>query len=100
MTNRLLAAVSDPSVVSKTPLVTVFLLEGANANQLLRMWHEHTAAGQSLIGWLSVWVALLLWANFYRVCCPRERFAFWATVVGVGMNTAVWLTVIWFRFIV
>ncbi len=90
---------SRPSVVSKTPLLTVLLLEGANVQQLWRMWSEHTAAGQSLTGWLSVGIALLLWCNFYRVCCPTERFAYWATVFGIGMNAAVSATVVWFRYL-
>jgi hypothetical protein len=79
-------------------LLTTLLLEYANVGQLYRMWTERTAAGQSLWSWLSVGCALVLWCNFYRVCCPRERFALWATMFGVGMNLAVVLTVIWFRY--
>lgn len=90
----------DPQIVSKTPIATVFLLEGANAQQLYRMWTEHTAAGQSLTGWLCVGAALLLWCNFYKVCCPKEKWAYGATLFGFGMNTLVWLSVIWFRYIV
>ncbi len=89
----------NPSVVGKTPLVTVVLLENANIQQLVRMWNEGTAEGQSLWGWIFVNLALLLWCNFYRVCCPKERFAFWATVVGVLMNAAVIATVVYFRYI-
>lgn len=54
---------SDPKVVAKTPLVTTLLLENANVQQLWRMWHEHTAAGQSLWGWLLV--------LYFRYWCPQ-----------------------------
>lgn len=84
---------SNPSVVRYTPILTVGLLEAGNLQQLCRMWSEGTSEGQSLWGWLSVNVALWLWWNFYRVCCPKERFAFWATVVGIWMNAAVIATV-------
>lgn len=89
---------NDPAVVDKTPLLTTALLEAANAQQLWRMWSEHTAAGQSLTAWLSVNCALLLWLNFYRVVTPHARWAIVGTAFGVLMNTAVILTVAWFRY--
>ena len=90
---------SDPRVVGwLTPIAAVGLLEIANLNQLYRMWTEWTAAGQSLWGWISVQLALWLWLNFYRVVTPKERFAFWGTSLGIGMNMAVILTVIFFRY--
>ncbi len=95
-----MTAWSNPALVAKTPLVTVVLLENANIQQLWRMWTQHTAAGQSLWGWLSVNLALLLWCNFYRVCCPDQRIAYWATVVGWALNTCVVLTVAYFRYVV
>ena len=91
---------SDPRIISKTPLATIVLLEHANIQQLIRMWSEGTAEGQSLWGWISVGFALALFINFYRVCCPKEKFAFWATVLGLGMNLLVILTVVWFRYLV
>lgn len=89
---------SNPRVVNKTPIVTFVLLESANVQQLWRMWAQQTAAGQSLGGWIAVNIALLLWCNFYRVCCPEQKTAFWVTVVGVVMNAAVIATVVKFRF--
>ncbi len=91
---------SNPRLVSKTPLIGVGLLEHANLQQLYRMWSEGTADGQSLWGWISVFVALLFWCNFYRVCCPNEKFAFWATTFSVLMNLLVILTVVHFRYLV
>lgn len=90
---------TDKDLVNKiTPVFAVFMLEAANIGQILRMWTERTADGQSLASWIAVWLALLAWLNLYRV--NELRWAFWATVVGVGLNTCVWLTVIWFRWVV
>jgi hypothetical protein len=86
--------------VSKTPILTVFLLEGANIGQIIRMWTERSALGQSLVSWLSVNLALWLWLNFYRVMLPEERWAFWATAAGIGLNTGVCLSVAYFRYLV
>lgn len=91
---------NDKKWVSKTPLLTTFLLEGANVGQIKRMWTEHTAAGQSLVAWMMVWLALVLWFNFYRVITPEEKFAKYCTLFGVCMNTMVILSVIYFRYIV
>ena len=89
---------NDPVLVSKTPLVTVVLLEFGNLSQLYRMWQERTSAGQSLWAWVSVGIALCLFLNFYRVVCPEQKFAFWSTAVGIALNTCVWLTVLYFRY--
>jgi hypothetical protein len=90
---------NNPALVGTwTPILAVACLEWANLNQLYRMWTEWTAAGQSLWGWMSVWVALVLWLNFYRVVTPNERFAFWGTVLGIVMNSAVILSVVFFRY--
>lgn len=88
---------SNQSFVSKTPLLSVGLLELANIHQLMRMWREGTAAGQSLGGWILVNIALWLWLNFYLVKTPDEKFAIWGTALGIVMNTMVILTVLYFR---
>lgn len=90
---------NDPAVVRRSPLVTVVLLEWANVQQVARMVAERSAEGQSLVGWAAVSAALVLWANFYRVCCPQERTAFWTTVLGIVMNAGVIGTVVYFRYI-
>jgi hypothetical protein len=91
--------ISNPKVVSKTPIATVFFLESANVNQIIRMWTEHSAKGQSLIAWLCVSAALILWCNFYRVCCPEQKWALRTTLLGVFLNALVILSVIYFRYI-
>lgn len=90
---------SNPRLVSKTPIATTFLLEGANVGQMVRMWTERTAEGQSLTGWLLVFVALVLWLNFFRVCTPEQKWAIRAQALGVGMNALVCLSVVYFRWL-
>lgn len=91
---------TNPKIVDKTPIVTVFLLEGANVQQLWRMWTEWTAAGQSVGAWLSVNIALWLWLNFYLVFNRENKFAIWGTAIGIVLNALVMLTVIYFRYFV
>lgn len=89
----------NPALVDKTPVLSVFLLEMANVQQLARMWSEQTAAGQSLWGWVCVNVALLLWLNFYLTFNRQNRFAIWGTALGVLMNASVILSVVYFRYL-
>ena len=91
---------TNPAVVNKTPIVTTFLLEFANVGQLYRMWTQQTAAGQSLWSWMAVSAALVLWLNFYLVFNRDNKFAIWGTRVGIGLNAAVCLTIVWFRYFV
>lgn len=93
-------AFSNPKWVSKTPIVTTLMLEIANAGQIWRMWSERTAAGQSLIAWVSVNLALMLWFNFYRVLTPNEKWALRGTAAGIIMNWGVILSVVYFRYVV
>lgn len=99
MFRKLWSLRSRPSWVEKTPLVTTGLLEAANVQQLWRMWSEQTAAGQSIWAWMSVNAALWLWLNFYLVFNRDNKFAVWGTRVGIGLNSAVILTVAYFRYI-
>jgi hypothetical protein len=92
--------INDPAVIGKTPIITTIFLCWSNFQQLWQMWTEHTSAGQSLSGWVTLGVVLWLFLNFYRVCCPKERFIFWGTVLECVVNVAVIFTVIWFRYFV
>lgn len=89
---------SDPRIIGKTPLVTTALFGWSNVAQLYQMWTLRTAAGQSLCGWVSVGLALWLFVNFYRVCCPKERFVYYCTIGECLINLAVIATVIYFRY--
>ena len=79
------------------PVVCMFLLEFANLGQLYRMWTERTAEGQNPFSWMSVGLALFLWMVWYRTFVPEQRVAFWATLVGFLLNTAVWISVFYWR---
>jgi hypothetical protein len=91
---------NDPAVISKTPLAAIPLLCWFSIMQIVQMWTEHTAAGQNLAGWLCLLTALWLFLNFYRVCCPKERFAFLGTCLEIVVVTSGALTVIYFRYLV
>ena len=85
-------------LIEKTPIATTLLLEYANVGQLWRMWHVHSALGQNVWSWLSVHAALWLWWNYYRVMLPNDKYARRATAVGLVLNAAVVLTVVYFRY--
>lgn len=89
----------DQAFVSRTPIISVALLEMANVQQLYQMWTERTAAGQSLWAWICVWLALWLWLNFYLVKTPGERWAIRGTILGLTLNSAVIATVIYWRYV-
>jgi len=91
---------TNRSLVDKTPIITTFLLELANINQMIRMWSEWTAEGQSLWGWITVNIALILWLNFYLVFNRDNKFAIWGTAVGIFMNSCVIMSVIYFRYLI
>jgi uncharacterized protein with PQ loop repeat len=92
--------ITNERLVSLTPLLTTCLFETANVGQLIRMWTERTAAGQSVPSWLLVNIGLWLWLNFYRVKTPGEKIAILATKIGIVMNASVLLTAIYFRYVV
>jgi uncharacterized protein with PQ loop repeat len=82
--------------VELLPVLSTVLLEWANIGQLIRMWTERTAAGQSLQAWVSVCLALLCFLVYYHK--KGLRVPFWTTIIGVLMNIAVCSTVVYFRF--
>src|SRR3954466_15921571 len=86
--------------VKHIPFVTTGLLEGANCSQLHRMWTERTSAGQSIVGWGLVWLALVLWLIYYCVMLPNEKAPRWCTALGIVINSTVIFTVIYFRYLV
>lgn len=89
----------DPVWVARTPIASVALLEAANVGQLWRMWDVQSSLGQNPWSWAAVQVALWLWLNFYLVMVPKNqrRFAVLGTALGILLNAAVCLTVIYFR---
>lgn len=89
---------NNKSIVAKSPILAGVLIETGGVSQIARMWMERSAEGQSLLGWCSVFLALVLWLNFYRVCTPEQKSAFWVTAVGVAVNLCVIGSVVWFRW--
>lgn len=93
----------DKRLVAKTPILTTLFLESANLGQIFRMWAHQTADGQSLVGWILVNAALLLWLNFYYEELEEgegRKWAIWATTAGILLNACVIISVIVFRYII
>ncbi|MBW3545141.1 MAG: hypothetical protein KY428_05990 [Bacteroidetes bacterium] len=65
----------NPEIVKYTPVITTLLLETSTLSHIATMWVKGTAAGQSMLGWLLVFTALLLWYNWYSVFTPDQKFA-------------------------
>lgn len=91
--------ISNKAIVKYTPILTAILIEGGVISQLVRMWTMGSAMDQSLLGWIFIWCALLLWFNYYRVFLPNEKFAKWSTVGGLAINTIAIISVVWLRYI-
>lgn len=89
----------DPKLVQTwAPVIATVLLEYANVGQIIRMWSEHTAAGQSLWSWAAVFAALATYGVFFRVCLPEQTWARRMNAIGLVMNAVVCGTVIYFRY--
>lgn len=99
---RLKKLLTNERFLLATPFLTTLLLENGNIQQLLQMWTERTAEGQSLLGWISVQIALLLWFNFYgnKLEGSSRKTALLATAVGCVFNFSVILSVVYFRYVV
>jgi hypothetical protein len=85
--------------INYTPIASTILLEGANIQQMMRMWTEQTAEGQSLMAWSCVQIALWLWYNFYKQATPDKKWAIRCQGLGIGLNGLVILTVLYFRWL-
>jgi hypothetical protein len=90
----------DPVWVGRTPILTACLLDGGAIGQIVRMWREQTAAGQSLTSWCAVVAALCLWLNFYRVITPDQKWAIRVQALSIAINIAIVATIVWFRYVV
>lgn len=88
---------NNPAWVSRTPIATSLLLDGGAIGQIVRMWRERSALGQSLTSWLAVILALLLWANFYRVITPDQFWARATILLSIALNVGIVASIIWWR---
>lgn len=96
----MLGWISNKAIVKYTPIITSLLIESGVLSQMIRMWAMGSAMDQSLLGWIFVWCALLLWFNWYRVFTPDQKFAKWSTIGGLVINTMAIFTIIWYRYLV
>jgi hypothetical protein len=85
-------------IASKAPLVATGIFVFADFSQIVRMINEQTSAGQSLVGWIGILVALVMYATFFRVITPKEKLAFYCTVVNIAVIITLALTVAYFRY--
>ena len=90
---------NNPAIIGYSPIVTTCLLETANVGQIVRMWTHRTAAGQSLLAWGCVQLALWLWANWYRVIVPEQWVARRTIKIGIALNFGVILSVLYWRYL-
>ncbi|HLK85410.1 MAG TPA: hypothetical protein VKT27_02810 [Candidatus Binataceae bacterium] len=88
---------NDPKYVSQIPYVTTALFSFGALSQLYRMWAYRTAAGQSLVGWSVVTLALVLFLQFYRVIIPKEKVAFYSCLGETFLYAAVIASIVYFR---
>lgn len=90
---------NDRVWVGRTPIVTSLLLDGGAVGQIVRMWREGSALGQSLLSWLAVILALVLWANFYRVITPAQYWARLTILLSIALNAGIVASIVWWRYL-
>lgn len=90
---------NNPKAVKQVPLITMFLFDGGAIGQIIRMWTVRSALGQSLISWIGVSFGLFLWVNYYRIMTPELKLPRYSALFSACINSCVWLTIIYFRYI-
>lgn len=94
---------TEAKYVSKwAPVVSILFIDVANIGHIWRMFSEQSAAGQSLVSWACVWIALVSWFNFYLRVTPGEegKVARYSTILGIGVVTLVISSILYFRYLV
>lgn len=71
----------------------------SDISQIVRMFTEQSAAGQSLWGWISITQALILYAVFFRIETPDKKLVFWCTMVNGFVVSLIAVTIVFFRYI-
>lgn len=87
----------NPKIVSKFPIIAGILFFINSTSQIIKIWTDHSSKDQSLTGWISLTIALFLFLIFYKVCCPKEKYAFWSTVIEILTNLFLIISVIIFK---
>ncbi len=88
---------NDPKIISKTPILSIGLMQISNLFQMYKIWSEKSADGQSLVGWILVEIALFIWLHFYYICCPKETTAIFSNYLAIIINFLVILSIIKFQ---
>ncbi len=84
----------EPNVVSKYPIFAGLLFFANTLSQLFRIWINKSSKDQSLIGWSSLTLALIVLLLFYKICCPKEKYMFWSTVIEILANLILIISII------
>lgn len=92
---------TEAKYVSKwAPVVSIIFIDVANFGHIWRMFSEQSAAGQSLISWSCVLIALISWFNFYYRVTPGDdgKVARYSTLFGISVVASVIASIVWFRY--
>lgn len=84
-------------LIPRIPLVTSFIFATAYVSQVVRMWSERSALGQSVFGWVQVGVALVLFYIYYREMLPDQKLPRYCTVFEIVLVLGIIGTTIYFR---
>lgn len=87
----------SPKIVSKFPVIAGILFFSNSLSQIIRIWINHSSKDQSLIGWISLTITLWILLIFYKICCPKEHYMFWSTVVEILVNLFLILSILMFK---
>lgn len=84
-------------LIPRIPLVTSFIFATAYVAQVVRMWTERSALGQSVFGWIQVGVALVLFYVYYREMLPDQKIPQYCTLFEIALVLGIIGTTITFR---
>lgn len=84
-------------IVSKFPILTIGLIEFFNISQGVTMIKNKSSEDQSILGWIAVIIALILWTIYYKIIIPNEKIAFYSTIISIIINICVLGVAIYYR---
>ncbi len=89
---------SDPKFIGKIIPVTAGIMNVyAFILQIIRMIQDKSSLGQNPWSWGTILIILSLWAWFYKVCTPDNKFAYNMTRITLGFGIAVLLTNLYYE---
>lgn len=84
-------------MVKYFPILATVLLDSASLGHILQMFEQRSSAGQSVMAYVMIIGALILWERFYKLRTPTETWAIWSARFGIVFNAVVLLIVLHFR---